>query len=808
MGKVTNSGRDEKRKPRVLSLLFHRRLALLSGCVVVVSCLFGVQLARLTLVQGSERRAQAMSRLDRISYLDTVRGMIVDRNGVELAVDRSSYDIAVDFSVISGEWVRLQSRLAARDQMGRTTWNEISPAERTSSAIPFQPGFQNQVNQLWDIVAARGGIERSELDERVAGIRDRISRMAEAVWERQKQDALERFGSEHGDDASVFEARPILEQTIAHPVLFRVPEEVAFDFKRLAEQLPGLHVIDSRKREYPQMTMTVTLDRDHLPAPLRDPSPVTVLVQGVADHILGSMRDNVYKSDVQHRPFRTSSDADGGVDLGGYLPGDSVGARGVEAGFESFLRGDRGVIHKHLNTGEEDRIDPVPGDTIALTVDIFLQARIQAILAPEFGLTQVQQFHSGWEAATGEPIPAKLPLGWPLNAAAVVLDVDTGEILAMVSTPTLATIETWPEWRRDASAFVNRPVEGAYPPGSIIKPIVLVSAVTEGVHDLDTHIDCTGYFFESNPNVARCWIYRPAYDMGTHTRRFGHALDAPTAIGASCNIYFYTLAAQLGGERLLDWYRRFGMGSTLDIGLMYDVESSDKHGKEVRRRYGENGGSMPSAQTLDVLRSEGQLAFEEIAMGIGQGKLLWTPLHAANAYATLARGGYVRDASIVVDDPRTDRAARSGSLELDDRAVSEALEGLRQSVMESYGTGHALRYASDMHPRQEPIINASNVTVWAKTGTAQAPDMKIARQSSSRDTIVTDLIEGIDHAWFVGLVGSGDAAHARPRYAIAVMVEYGGSGGRVAGPIANQIILALQQHGYLHPGLDQERSQP
>lgn len=110
--------------------------------------------------------------------------------------------------------------------------------------------------------------------------------------------------------------------------------------------------------------------------------------------------------------------------------------------------------------------------------------------------------------------------------------------------------------------------------------------------------------------------------------------------------------------------------------------------------------------------------------------------------------------------------------------VDAALEGLRQSVEEQHGTGHHITHAGPP-PSQEQIINAQGVTVWAKTGTAQA-NVKLH----------------LDHAWFVGLVGP---KHGRPLFSIAVIVENGGSGGRTAGPIANQIIRALQADGYL-PG--------
>jgi cell division protein FtsI/penicillin-binding protein 2 len=125
--------------------------------------------------------------------------------------------------------------------------------------------------------------------------------------------------------------------------------------------------------------------------------------------------------------------------------------------------------------------------------------------------------------------------------------------------------------------------------------------------------------------------------------------------------------------------------------------------------------------------------------------------------------------------------------------VDMALEGLRQSVAERYGTGHHIGHDG----WEEPIINAQDVTVWAKTGTAQAPAMRLDSNNDGKLNDHDSLLKGVDHSWFVGLVGPRGSS--RPLHAIAVIVEYGGSGGRTAGPIANQIVRALQLEGYL-PG--------
>jgi cell division protein FtsI/penicillin-binding protein 2 len=136
---------------------------------------------------------------------------------------------------------------------------------------------------------------------------------------------------------------------------------------------------------------------------------------------------------------------------------------------------------------------------------------------------------------------------------------------------------------------------------------------------------------------------------------------------------------------------------------------------------------------------------------------------------------------------RTQR--RGGDLRLDPRSCDRALEGLRQAVEEAHGTGH---HVVMQDGRKEAIINAPGVVVWAKTGTAQAPPLKV---DADGDGTPERVIKELDHGWFVGLVG--DAKENRPRYAVAVFLEDGGPGGKSAGPIANQVIHALIEEGYL-----------
>lgn len=766
-------------KSKFIPSMFHRRLLLLLGVCIVFIVLLGGQMFRLSVLEGAQRLSAAEQKLDSRTYLPTTRGNIYDRRDRMLALDRACYDIAVEYDVITGAWQREQAAKDAKKELGRTKWNAIGPEQREAAVKERLPKWKSQTNLLWGEICRLGEIAPDELQKRLDEIKAEVQSAAAYIWEQQRLKEQIDFGIAEED----FKARPIREQDEAHIILQRVSDEVAFKFKKLGAQMPDMiKVQDSRRREYPWLNVEVSLSRNSLPCPIRSDNPITIRLAGVADHILGGVRDEVWAEDLKRRPFLDPKTKKV-IDLGGYYRNDIIGARGVEVAFEDSLRGTRGVIDERRDTGLQNRIEPVPGKDLHLTIDIALQARVQGILSPEFGLAKVQP----WQNNTAR----RDDLGQSLNAAAVVIEVATGEIEAMVSMPTFTMGESMtPLQQQINQTLVNRAVEAAYPPGSIIKPLVLSAAVTESLHDLDSTITCKGHYFENNLTQARCWIFRENHSWATHG-----PLKAEEALARSCNMFFYTLADRLGIERLCKWYRRFGLGGQLNIGLLYQHTKKAKDGHEIQETIGESSGDVPTEQDIAAIRTKRELPFTQVIMGIGQGPVTWTPVQAANAYATIARGGVIRDATLLLDDPRGSRPQRTDDLHLNPRLVAATLEGLRESVMERFGTGYHITY--DDHS-DEPIINAVGVQVWAKTGTAQAPPLR--EFDTNNDGRITGKDAGrkdIDHAWFVGLVGPKDSN--KPMHAIAVVVEYGGSGGRTAGPIANQIIRALQAEGYL-PG--------
>ncbi len=747
--------------------MFYRRLLLLASVAIMVTGVLAGQMARLTIVHGAERRQQAEAALQQTRLAATVRGRILDRYGRVVAEDLPGYDLAVSYDVITGEWAFNQATSEARRASG-AQWAELSPHARERRVNEVLPRYEQQLELFWQTLTDLTGEDRAELDERRTAIVAWVTGMANhlyADWRRQREELLD-------EPVSLSDvAAPIREQRMAHVIITDIDTHALAHIRTFiaeAQEEPNLAVWKQARAEpatrrvYPMDEVTVTVDRSTFPGPLRSDTPRTVTVRGPMMHIVGNMR-RIWREDVEERPFRRI-DAAGEtiVDLGGYLPGDTTGRWGVERSQERRLRGLRGKRIVQLDSRSEQVIEPQPGKDVVLTIDAELQARIAAVMQPELGLMARQPWHE--KELVG-------PVGEPLCGAAVVLDIATGEVLAAVSTPSFSRAQLAENPEAIWNDYLNRPginrvIGMPYAPGSTVKPLVLAAAITD--HEIPVHgtIRCDGHLTD-NPNAFRCWIYKQ-YNS-THGPLMGDE-----AICRSCNIYFYTLGRDLGARRLVQWYQRFGLGELTYSGL------TDEH-----------RGNLPDITTGG--RSAGLAEADGIFMAIGQGPVDWTPLQAANAYATLARGGRVLPPTVLLQGDHAPQRPMAHDLRLDQRGVQLAIKGLYDAVNERHGTGNAI----SIDGTRELNFNIPGVKVAGKSGTADAAKLREPIDDDGDgmpDRWGKVLREG-DHAWFVAIVQREDARG--PEYVVAVVVEYAGSGGKVAGPIVNQILYAMRSQGYL-----------
>jgi penicillin-binding protein 2 len=818
--------------------MFHRRLLLLLAGTGVGFSLLAMQMTRLAVGRGDSALALAESKLVRRQMTPTVRGRILDRQGRILAQDRPSYDAAVAYDVLAGAWASDKARAFVRRAF-REQWSELSDTQRRDLIDRAEGAYERHLRDGWDALAAKLATTSDELRTRREEAVAQVRRMHESVSTRSVDAAQAEFTARHGRDPTPEEraairkraSAPIQEMKSARVLYPRVPDAVAFAIQDLAddrvdlkplgddagslsvdrlERMPGLRIFDAGDRDYPLDSMMVDVDGSALPSPIRSRRMEDVFVEGVASHLVGWMRP-LWTDDEQSRRRRLADDPafadrvtldlhDGAVkDRGEYLDGDRAGQAGVEGSRESELRGLRGMRTRQVDTGQTQEIPAEPGRDVRLTIDAMLQARVQAAMTPSLGLARVQP----WHRSATEPANPTMPDGTPINGAAVVLDIDTGEILAMVSTPPVPA-----RLRRDdpESVFddpvnlphLNRAVNRPYPPGSIVKPMVLVEAIRLARHAVDARIECTGHLLPNKPDSLQCWIWK-RYKL-THSSQLEHDLDGTEAVMVSCNIFFFSLGRTLGPDGIVSAYRRFGVGAGWNLGI----------GPEYPGGMGRTGDGSGLQQG------------DAIQMGIGQGPITWTPLHAAAAYATLARGGTAIRPRIVApsnipgakgDTPNPLGAVED--LELSAASVAAAIHGLDRAVNDDLGTGHVLTFHRAGVLEKEPIFNVPGVRVIGKTGTATAPDLLVQsedpkasvleRQRESESDGVNSSVDPLrppevvrsgDHSWFVVLAGpEGD----RAKYAIAVVMEYAGSGGRVSGPICNQIVHALVREGYITP---------
>jgi len=417
-----------------------------------------------------------------------------------------------------------------------------------------------------------------------------------------------------------------------------------------------------------------------------------------------------------------------------YRSGDVIGQTGLEASFEAHLRGREGGRNVVVDVAGRQVGDPllevpaVPGGRVVLSLDRDLQ------LAAEEGFAEVPE---------GEP---------PRMGAAVALDVETGDVLAMVSRPAFdpnsfaggIDTATWRGLTSDEwDPLQNRSIQNHYPPGSTHKAIVAAALLQEGVIDPQTTAYCPG-FFRFGGRSYRCW------------KRAGHGtVNLMDALRESCDVFFYTYGEKLGIDRLAIYVKAFGIGRTPGLGLGSEAPGLVPSSAWKRRRFGQPW--YPG---------------ETVSASIGQGFNLYTPLQLAVAYAALANGGKVMKPRLVLRLETQDGITvksfpteQTGEVPVTPARLALVRRGLRAVVEEPHGTGARAR--------------VPGVEVAGKTGTAQV--VRLDRVEGLKENEIP--MRQRDHGWFGAFAPADD-----PEIAVAVFVEHGLHGSTAAAPIAQRIL--------------------
>ena len=440
-----------------------------------------------------------------------------------------------------------------------------------------------------------------------------------------------------------------------------------------------------------------------------------------------------------------------------YSAGEIVGQSGLEAVLENVLRGTDGGRNVVVNVaGREverlDEVEPVPGNTAILTLDLDLQREAVAAYRSE--------------PAPGAPAPTAREAESPppeKTGALVALDPRTGDVLALVSRPSFdpndfadgVPPETWRALTRDERRpLQNRAISGQYPPGSTYKPLLAAAALESGVINPQTHFFCPGSFALGR-RVYKCW------------RKEGHgSVDVHEALVRSCDVFFYQTGLKLGVDRIADF------GHALTFGRLTGIPLPE-----------EKPGLIPTEAWKQRRFGEPWMAGETVSASIGQGFDLVTPLQLAVAYGALATGVVMKPRLVLRVEKPDGSLLEETQPELDSRLpISEAnlaivRKGLAGVVNEPGGTGGRARLPG--------------ITVAGKTGTAQV--IQLEHYEGVDESRIP--MRYRDHAWFVCF-----APAEAPEIVVAVLNEHAGHGGSAAAPIAQRVLAKyFEKQGRLAP---------
>ncbi len=405
------------------------------------------------------------------------------------------------------------------------------------------------------------------------------------------------------------------------------------------------------------------------------------------------------------------------------LPEFKIGKNGIEKVFDEKLRGSAGNSKVEVNVlgrviRELSRQDSISGDTSRLTIDIDLQKFVANRVRDE-------------------------------SAGIVVMDVHTGEILSIASTPSFdpndfnngISQKKWDILRGDIrKPLLNKAVSGQYSPGSTFKMIVALAALEAGVITVDDEKNCNSEF-KIGKRIAHCW------------NKNGHGnINVVQALAQSCDVFFYDLALDVGIDKIHSMAAKFGMGSRFNVGIMSEARGINPNNDW---KIGNQGSRWQGGDTINV--------------GIGQGFVSTTALQLAVMCSRLVNGGRAVKPKIFFNDEESTKI-------FEDIGISpENLRIVVQGMDDVYNNprGTAFPYRSI----------GKDYKIGGKTGTTQVTGISMAERKAG--VIKNDEKEWIerDHAIFVGF-----GPVVAPKYAISVLVEHGGGGSTTASPIARDIL--------------------
>lgn len=650
--------------------------------VIVISVIFIATLFNLQIVNGENYREQSEKRMLRTKNITAPRGEIYDRNGVILATNKLSYDVEL-----------YKVRVSTKEQNdGILRLVEIlnENSDKVYSTFPVNDdlngfNFENtEEEQKWK--------KEMKLDSTLT-----FDQVIDKYIEKYE---LQDYSDNRLNQIKMIEIK--YEANLNGYSLFN-SATIAKDISqksvaKIGEEkykIYGISIVSVPKRYYPNGNLL--------------------------SHTIG------YVSKISSTEYEKEREE-------GYSVNSVVGKAGIEQSFEKYLKGKDGVIKEETDTlgnvsSQTETTEAKSGDNVTLTIDYRLQK-----VAEESLLNTINGLQNG--TLVGKKFS-------DANAGAVVvLDVDSGEVLASASYPTYdinsliggISLKDWNALQNNSlHPMLNRVVSGTYSPGSTFKMLVGMAGLMNGKITVDEkYYDPGIYPYGYHP---KCWLYTD--------RHMTHGwINIEGAIKGSCNCYFYEVGKRIGISEIVKYAKLFGLGQKTGIELS-----------------GEVAGTIAGAddKSEDGLKSPWYLG-DTLSAAIGQSGSSYTPIQLANYIATIANGGKLNKVSLIksVDN---EVAGTSESLadinkytseytgvnfeEKDLNINSEYIDAIKKGMLsvtsETGGTSYI-------------VFKNSDIQVAGKTGTAQVPN-------------------GNNNGIFVGF-----APYDNPKIAVVAVIEHGGEG--------------------------------
>ncbi|ALP92619.1 penicillin-binding transpeptidase domain-containing protein [Intestinimonas butyriciproducens] len=674
-----------KKEPMMDGRQFHVRVRGVMVLLAAVLVGFLWVLYDLQYVHGAEYLEQSRRKIAKTETVEASRGQILDRYGRVLVGNRASYNVSLDTSFMGEDRNTVLLRLLDICREESVTWSDTLPVSRSAPYVFTAEGAYGNLRKYAEKMKWDGLVPTAEELEALQSAESPALPSAERLLAKLREtyqvDPALSDGEARDLVGVLYELALRSREITWSSYVFAQDVEMAFIVKVKEASLSGVSIDTTTVREYNT---------------------------SYAAHLLG--RVGLMDSDEWNNIYQALD----------YPYNASVGKDGMEQAFESYLHGvpgkraietnDQGkVVSADDNWKIDERTGepqaPQPGCNVISTLDIKLQEAVERALADGVGALKSEDTQ---------------------GAAAVVIDVNDGGVLASASYPTydLSTfLQNYTELANDPlNPLFNRATQGVYPPGSTFKMVTAIAGLQEGVITPTDEILDTGRYTYYKDYQPQCWYYRQ-YGR-THGKE-----NVSEAIRDSCNIFFYDVGRRLGISLLDEYAQKFGLGEYTGI----EVYESKGHvaGPGYTESLGQkwyDGNTLPAA--------------------IGQENNQFTPIQLANYVATLANGGTHYSAHLLKEVKSSDfsqvvyqyEPEVLNELDLDPENLEAVTRGM---LMVTQPGGSAYSYG----------FNTLDIQVAAKTGSAQV--------SSATES----------NAVFVCF-----APYEDPEIALAIVVEKGGSG--------------------------------